>query len=180
MPWPLPRMTVEEAAVTESDGTASTSLEPAVEITAELAVLSELSCGATCKAMRPSENTVGVKERSTPKFLKETVTSLFPELIGIGNWPPTWKFACVPLSVVKVGSARTCARLSAARASITPSNVPPGNVTPTLPAVVPVNEDGEDALLPVNANLPMLMALVPTDDQLMPSSRVTVRDICAM
>ena len=65
-----------------------------------------------------------------PKFLKLTETAPLVSLIGIGNCPPTWKLACVPLNVVRVGSASTWARLSEASASMIPWNVPPGKVTP--------------------------------------------------
>ena len=63
---------------------------------------------------------------------------------------------------------------------MTPWNVPPGKVTPRVPGVVPEMEGAVVPVLPVMANLPIMMRAMVACPQSMPSWRVMVRDMVAM
>src|SRR5580704_4955142 len=64
----------------------------------------------------------GVNSSFTPNSLKEIVTAVNPApgwTIGKGNWPPARKLAFLPLTAMRLGSARIWRRFLLCRASIT-------------------------------------------------------------
>ena len=81
----------------------------------------------TCRLIRPSVSTTGVKLSEIPNFLKLTVWTQFPIAppvvvwqvtpVGIGNSPPEMNVADLPETAVRLGSAsvRTTPALSIAR-----------------------------------------------------------------
>jgi len=167
--WPLPSSTMVSARRTVSAGTVMLEL-PAVSLTAPTS-LSWLTSGATLRLMRPSDSTVGVNSRFTPNFLKVTVIWPFCWPTGMGNSPPARKLADWPLMTVRFGSASTWARLSCASASIRPLKP-----TPWQPTVTQARAEVVLAAKDSAGTLPML-PIEPSACQLMPSWRVTVRDI---
>ena len=74
----------------------------------------------TSRRTLPLPRTIGTKSIWVPKSRYSMVVTPRDCGTGIGIWPPTRKLAGRPLTVVKVGSERSCARLLRSRASRNP------------------------------------------------------------
>ena len=126
--WPLPSSTVVSARRTVRAGIWMVELLAVID-TAPCCV-SSLTSGRTCRLIAPSDSTVGTKASEMPYCLKSIVTLLSAVATGSGNSPPTRKLAGSPLTVVRLGSARTCTSWSCDNASMMVSSV--AVVPPTL------------------------------------------------
>ncbi len=109
----------------------------------------------TCRLIRPSLSTTGVKLSEIPNFLKLTVWTHWPIApavvvwqvtpVGIGNSPPSMKVADSPEIAVRLGSARvrTTPALSIARMVALTEGLVPNDPVSALP-------ETSGALLAVN------------------------------
>src|ERR1700694_2664805 len=116
---------------------------PAPPVNAFSAETSDTSV-ITCRLIRPSLSTTGVKLREMPNFLKVTVWMQFPIApctvvwqvtpVGIGNSPPEMNVADSPEIAVRLGSAsvRTTPALSIARRGAWTDGVAPNDVVKAL------------------------------------------------
>ena len=143
-----------------------------------------LTSGRTCSTIRSPLVTVGTKARLMPYCLNSSEIVLFVFAIGIGNSPPTRKLAVSPLSAVRFGSAKVRISWSWFSASIAALMSVPNPPAPFVFAYRPVIAVAEVArsaspfavASPTTPYRPRL----PIACQLMPSSRVRVRDISMM